>query len=57
MKTDRLESLQIGHSHTKDEDFKIKCEVINDKNVEVSFHIGISFMPYTGYTKEMERMS
>lgn len=37
MKTDRLESLQIGHSHTKDEDFKIKCEVINDKNVEVSF--------------------
>lgn len=48
MKTDRLESLQIGHSHTKDDDFKIKCE---------HFHIDISFMPYTGYTKEMERMS
>ena len=25
MKTDRLESLQIGHSHTKDEDLERKC--------------------------------
>lgn len=34
---DRLESLQIGHSHIKDKNLKIECEVINDKNVEVPF--------------------
>lgn len=29
--------LQIGHSSIKDKDFKIECDVINDKNVEVPF--------------------
>lgn len=33
----QLESLQIGHSHIKNKDFKIECEVINDKDVEVPF--------------------
>ena len=31
------ESLQIGHSLTKVHDFKVECEVINDRNVEVPF--------------------
>lgn len=33
----KVNSLQIGHSSIKDKDFKIECDVINDKNVEVPF--------------------
>ena len=30
-------SLQIGHTSIKENDFKIECEVVNDRHVEVSF--------------------
>ena len=33
----KVSGLQIGHSSIKDKDFKIECDVINDKNVEVPF--------------------
>ncbi len=33
----KLESLQIGHSLTKVQDFKVEFEAVNDRNVEVSF--------------------
>ncbi len=33
----KLEGLQIGHSIAKTEDFKIECEVENDRKVEVPF--------------------
>ena len=33
----KIGSLQIGHSHTKEGDFKIENEVIIDEKVEVSF--------------------
>ena len=33
----KLESLQIGHSLAKSQEFKVECEVVNDRNVEVSF--------------------
>ena len=30
-------SLQIGHTSIKENDFKIECEVVNDRHVEVPF--------------------
>ena len=33
----KAEGLQIGHSLTKVRDFKIECEVVNDRDVEVPF--------------------
>lgn len=33
----KVSGLQIGHSSIKNKDFKIECDVINDKNVEVPF--------------------
>lgn len=30
-------SLQIGHSSVKENDFKIKCGVVNDRHIEVPF--------------------
>lgn len=32
-----LDSLQIGHSHTKASDYKIEYEAVNDRHVEVPF--------------------
>lgn len=35
--TNITENLQIGHSHDKERDFKITCNVLDDKQVEVPF--------------------
>ena len=58
-------SLQIGHTSIKENDFKIECEVVNDRHVEVSFLTGmlkchsrtaIFSMPSIGCMKEAENI-